>query len=94
MTWQPISTAPMGKPILLFLNPPLETSDAVGWMPDRELNIVVGWGEVTRYRDGDEAHFTCGICEEGSADTEGHSSPFLMRVSATHWQPLPEPPTV
>jgi hypothetical protein len=50
--WQPISTAPKdGKPLLLFLDPPLDTNLAVGWMSVGELDIggwLVVWFQARR----------------------------------------------
>lgn len=91
MTWQPIETAPTdGTPVLLYLSPPLNTNEAVGWCAKGEMHVVVGWAEDT-YRD--VIKWCCGFCEEGTADTEGFSTPFMMTVTPTHWMPLPNPPT-
>lgn len=91
--WQPISTAPAdGKPILLFIDPPVDTNLMIGWATAKELSIVVGWNTGARYSD-DSIQWVCGLCDEGSADTDGNSTPLMIGVRPTHWMPLPEPPT-
>lgn len=90
--WQPIETAPTnGDPILLWLDPPLNTNDALGYSVPGELQVVVGWVEGTYY--GGALKWAAGFCEEGSADTEGHAPVFLLGVNPTHWMPLPTPPS-
>lgn len=92
--WQPIETAPRnGKPVLLFLNPPLDTNSVCGWVTVGLLDIVVGWADgFGEYRDPNFGNWHSGFCEEGSADTEGYSSAIMLPVYPTHWKPLPEPP--
>lgn len=90
MDWQPIETAPKnGEVVLLFLNPAVNTSDCVGYSVPDKLQIVAGWATDT-WRDMVE--WNCGLCEEGSADTEGYSSPFQITLKPTHWMPLLPPP--
>jgi hypothetical protein len=92
MTWKPIDTAPAdGKPIVLFLDPPVNTNDIVGYATVDSLSVVVGWNTGTQYRDG-SIEWVCGLCDEGSADTEGYSTPYMIRVQPTHWMPLPAAP--
>lgn len=87
--WQPIETAPAGVDILVYGEGLI--TDGVGWVP--ALDCVVAWGDLVRYADGDRIEFKCGICDEGSADTEGYSSPYQQVIWPTHWMPLPSPPT-
>lgn len=90
MDWQPIESAPInGDAVLLWLDPPLDTSYAVGWSAPGKLNVVVGWAD-DGYRDGPV--WRCGFCEEGSADTDGYSSALQIEVEPTYWRPLPAPP--
>lgn len=93
--WRPIETAPKdGTPVLLFLNPALDTNYLCGWIPQKHLTIVVGWAEgYGEYTDGSYLEWKCGFCEDGSADTEGFSSPIPTTVYPSRWMPLPAPPT-
>ena len=90
MEWQSIETAPRdGTHVLLFLDPPIDSNEACGWLSD-DVPTVVGWADGS-YRDGTPI-WKCGFCSEGSADTEGYSSAIMLEVSPTHWMPLPSPP--
>ena len=83
--WQRMETAPKnGEPILLFLDPPLDTNDAVGWATPEVMHQVVGWW--------DGRDWICGFCTEGTADSFGFSSPLPMPVKAVRWMPLPARP--
>lgn len=89
--WQPIETAPKdGTPILLWLNPPLETSSACGYAVPGILNVVVGWASDNWRRGVD---WECGFCEEGAADTNGSGPVLMLKVDPTHWMPLPASPS-
>lgn len=80
--WRPMDTAPKtGEPVLLKLEPPLNTGDCVGWVTPGELRVVVGWWS--------DPGWECGMCEEGSADSEGISSPFPITLKPAAWMPLP-----
>lgn len=82
-SFRPIRSAPKtGEPILLSLNPPLDTNDIVGWCVTRLLKVVVGWWN--------DYQWVGGFCEEGSADTGGNSTPFQISLNPVAWQPLPE----
>ena len=89
--WQPIKTAKKDdSPRLLLLREPLR---AYGY-PEmahqmHKLRVVIGWYD----RDSLE-HFQweCSACESHTIDSEGGSACFPIRVDATHWQPLPDPP--
>ena len=91
--WKTIDSAPKdGTPVLLWLSKPIDTNDIVGYSPSRLLPTVIGWTDRTLYRDG-SSEWKCGLCEEGSADTDGYSSAFMIEVFPSHWQPLPAPPS-
>jgi hypothetical protein len=82
-SWQPIGTAPQdGTPILLLLDPPVNTNDMIGWCREMHLPVVIGWWSIS-------GTWECGLCEEGSADTEGYSVPLQITVSPTRWMPVP-----
>ncbi len=85
MEWQPIDTAPRdGSQVLFYLGTNwVSSNDIIGWSQD-DYDIVIGWWC--------EPNWLCGLCEEGSADTEGYGSATNIYVSPTHWMPLPEPP--
>ena len=88
--WRSMDTAPKnGDPVLLFLDPPLDTNYVVGWAARKTMQIVVGWASDT-WRDKTEWH--CGFCEEGTADTDGYSSAYMIGVNPVAWMPLPIPP--
>jgi hypothetical protein len=90
MEWRPIETAPKdGAPVLLWLNPPLDTNCIVGYAIPGTLSVVVGWASDT-WRGYTE--WNCGFCEDGTADTEGYSCALMIAVYPTHWMPLPPPP--
>lgn len=92
MDWQPIETASAkGEPVLLYLRDPIDSNGVVGWASFDDLYIVVGWNTGDRFSDGTLA-WQCGFCDEGSADTEGRSSSYMIDITPTHWMPLPEPP--
>lgn len=92
MTWRTMDSAPTnGEAILLYVYPPIDTNDLCGWVPQRSLSVVVGWANGHDYRDG-SVEWNCGLCEEGTADTEGYSSALQIAVKPTHWAPLPKPP--
>jgi hypothetical protein len=88
--WRPIETAPTsGRPVLLFLDPPLSSSCLAGYAVPGELTMVVGWA-----RDSYSGYYewNCGACDEGTADTEGYSFALPVAVTPTHWMPLPDAP--
>ena len=83
--WKPMESAPLtGEPVLLKLDPPLNTRDAVGWMTPALLHVVVGWW------GGPGCEWGCGICEEGSADSEGFSSPIPINIHPAAWMEIPK----
>jgi hypothetical protein len=76
--WRTIESAPInGTSVLLWLDPPLMTGDALGYSVPGKLRIVVGWASDT-YRE--EVEWNCGFMDEGTADTDGHSIPFMISV--------------
>jgi hypothetical protein len=88
--WQPIETAPKdGKPILLWLDPPLEANAAIGWLPC-DLTVVVGWHDDDL--DFGASGWKCGICYEGCGDSYGNCPAVDIDLTPTHWMPHPEPP--
>lgn len=85
--WQPILTAPMnGTPILVYLPIPIDTNFVCGYASVEKISIVVAWWDGSGWHSG--------FCDEGSADTEGFSSPVMIALQPSHWMPLPEPPVL
>lgn len=90
--WRPIATAPRdGTPVLLYLDPPVDTSAIIGDFGTAEICVVVGW-PTTSYDNPRKMVWGCGFCEEGAADSYGVSSALEYAVTASHWMPLPAPP--
>jgi hypothetical protein len=85
MEWQPIETAPRGDTMILLAIEPVDEGYLLGWNPAREIKIVIGWWGYSGW--------TSHLMEEGTADTEGYSSPYQITIRPTHWMPLPKPPT-
>lgn len=69
---------------MLLLDPPLDTSAAVGWFVPATLDVVVGWA--------DGRSWYCGICEEGSVDTNGYGDAMPIAIHPVGWMPLPKRP--
>jgi len=89
MMLQPIETAPKdGKPILLYFSNPIDHWEVLGWSPS-DIHFVVGWYDPDMWG---QSNWSSNLLREGSADTDGHSSPIPLEISPTHWMPLPEPP--
>lgn len=87
--WRSMDTAPVdGTSVLLKLDPPVDCNAILGWAP-RDLTAVVGWTDGERFRDGSLV-WKSTILEEGSADTEGYSSPHSIDIGPVAWMPIPE----
>lgn len=85
MEWRDIASAPKdGTPILLYIEP-VDEGYLLGWNPARLITQVIGWWEYWGW--------TSHLMEEGTADTEGHSSPYQITIRPLFWMPLPAPPT-
>lgn len=94
MLWQPIDSAPRnGNPILLWVPNGIDTNDAANWIPGNTLHVMIGWWDDDRWSRQEGYDWETPIAEEGSADSYGCAPILNLHVRATHWMPLPNPPT-
>jgi hypothetical protein len=83
--WLPIESAPKDGTMILLAIEPVDEGYLLGWNPERLITQIIGWWGYSEW--------TSHLMEEGTADTEGHSSAYQIKIKPTHWQPLPDPPT-
>jgi len=84
LRWQGMESAPKdGKPVLLAIEP-IDSYVLLGWRPERFVAMAIGWWSGSEWSSA--------LMEEGTADSEGHSSPMAISINPTHWAPLPRAP--
>lgn len=81
--WQPIETAPKdGEPILLTTGSPIKSYDLAGYVPFKEIGVIIGWWCGTHW----ESCF--GETHDSGCPTCGSWFEYPL-VRPTHWMRLP-----
>lgn len=77
--WQPIATAPMNTPVLVYAS----NQQFVAWLQDDKTDPCREPDDPKSYLDG------------SWCVTDNKLGPFALRGKRpTHWMPLPEPPAL
>lgn len=99
MNWQPIATAPVDTPVLVYIEDGIEP-DAYyldeGWPDDVRLFVVPAIHtkrKIADYYSEDWRWYSCvSECDHGVYDDPSHDR-LSVEIAPTHWMPMPSPPT-